>query len=225
MAGLVPAIHVLGVLRRGCPANGRAVTEEALSLHEPIGTLKSTLRREALLRRDALSAADRAAAAQIIAARAFPVPVSQGAIVSGYSPMKSELSPVPLMRALAELGAQLALPVVAGRGRPLIMRAWSFGEELASGVWGIREPKVDAPEVFPDILLVPLAAFDRAGHRIGYGAGYYDRTIARLRAMKPVTAVGLAFAAQEINRVPATAFDARLDLVLTEREVIDLREP
>jgi 5-formyltetrahydrofolate cyclo-ligase len=201
------------------------VTEEALSLHESIGTLKSTLRREALLRRDALPAADRAAAAQIIAARAFPVPVSQGAIVSGYSPMTSELNPVPLMRALATLGAQLALPVVAGRGRPLIMRAWSFGEELASGVWGIREPKADAPEVFPDILLVPLAAFDRAGHRIGYGAGYYDRTIARLRAMKPVTAVGLAFAAQEINRVPATAFDARLDLVLTEREVIDLREP
>jgi 5-formyltetrahydrofolate cyclo-ligase len=186
---------------------------------------KSILRRDALARRDALPAAARAAAAQTIAGRPFPIPVPRGAIVSGYSPMKSELNPVPLMRKLAELGVQLALPVVAGRGRPLIMRAWSFGEELASGVWGIREPKADAPEVFPDILLVPLAAFDRAGHRIGYGAGYYDRTIARLRAMKPVTAVGLAFAAQEINRVPATAFDARLDLVLTEREVIDLREP
>lgn len=186
---------------------------------------KSTLRRDALARRDALPAAARAAAAQTIAGRPFPIPVPRGAVVSGYSPMKSELNPVPLMRKLAELGVQLALPVVAGRGRPLIVRAWSFGEELASGVWGIREPKADAPEVFPDILLVPLAAFDRAGHRIGYGAGYYDRTIARLRAMKPVTAVGLAFAAQEINRVPATAFDARLDLVLTEREVIDLREP
>jgi 5-formyltetrahydrofolate cyclo-ligase len=186
---------------------------------------KSILRRDALARRDALPAAARAAAAQTIAGRPFPIPVPRGAIVSGYSPMKSELNPVPLMRKLAELGVQLALPVVAGRGRPLIMRAWSFGEELASGVWGIREPKADAPEVFPDILLVPLAAFDRAGHRIGYGAGYYDRTIARLRAMKPVTAVGLAFAAQEINRVPANAFDARLDLVLTEREVIDLREP
>jgi 5-formyltetrahydrofolate cyclo-ligase len=186
---------------------------------------KSILRRDALARRDALPAAARAAAAQTIAGRPFPIAVPRGAIVSGYSPMKSELNPVPLMCKLAELGVQLALPVVAGRGRPLIMRAWSFGEELASGVWGIREPKADAPEVFPDILLVPLAAFDRAGHRIGYGAGYYDRTIARLRAMKPVTAVGLAFAAQEINRVPANAFDARLDLVLTEREVIDLREP
>lgn len=186
--------------------------------------LKDELRKTALARRDALPADDRAAAAQIIAERAFPVAVPRGAVVSGYSPMRSELSPVPLMRKLSDAGAQLALPVVAGRGKPLTMRVWSFGEELASGVWGIREPKADAPEVFPDVLLVPLAAFDRAGHRIGYGAGYYDMTITRLRAMKPVIAIGLAFAAQEINRVPATEFDARLDLVLTEHEVIDLRE-
>jgi 5-formyltetrahydrofolate cyclo-ligase len=137
--------------------------------------------------------------------------------------MKSEFNPVPLMRKLSDAGAQLALPVVAGRGKPLTMRAWSFGEELGSGVWGIREPKADAPEVFPDILLVPLAAFDRTGHRIGYGAGYYDMTITRIRAMKPTIAIGVAFAAQEIEKVPATPFDARLDLVLTEREVIDLR--
>ena len=98
-----------------------------------------------------------------------------------------------------------------------------WGEPLAAGVWGIREPKPEAPEVEPDILLVPLLAFDRTGHRIGYGAGYYDMTIARLRAKKPVTAIGIAFAAQEIAAVPATPRDARLDLVLTEREVIDLQ--
>jgi 5-formyltetrahydrofolate cyclo-ligase len=184
---------------------------------------KAALRRDVLARREALPAAERAAAAQLIAERSFPVEVPRGAVVSGYSPMKSELNPVPLMRKLGDAGAQLALPVVAGRGKPLTMRAWSFGEELASGVWGIREPKPDAPEVFPDILLVPLAAFDRAGHRIGYGAGYYDMTITRIRGMKPALAIGIAFAAQEINQVPATAFDARLDLVLTEREVIDFR--
>ena len=117
----------------------------------------------------------------------------------------------------------LALPVTPKRGNPLIMRAWAFGDELASGVWGIREPKPEAPEVFPDIMLVPLAAFDRAGHRIGYGAGYYDMTIARIRAMKPVTTIGLAFAVQEIGKVPATAFDQQLDLVLTESEMIDFR--
>jgi 5-formyltetrahydrofolate cyclo-ligase len=144
-------------------------------------------------------------------------------VVSGFMPLKSEINPLPLLQKLAEQGARLALPVVAGRGKPLIMRQWAWGEPLASGQWGIREPKPEAPEVDPDILLVPLLAFDRTGHRIGYGAGYYDMTIPGLRAKKPVTAVGIAFAAQEIAAVPATDRDARLDLVLTEKEVIDLR--
>jgi 5-formyltetrahydrofolate cyclo-ligase len=111
--------------------------------------------------------------------------------------------------------------VVAGRGKPLTMRAWAFGEPLVSGVWGIREPPLSAPDVFPDILIVPLLAFDRTGHRIGYGAGYYDMTIARLRGVKPVIAVGIAYAAQEIAEIPTTERDARLDFVLTERETID----
>jgi 5-formyltetrahydrofolate cyclo-ligase len=128
------------------------------------------------------------------------------------------------MRKLADAGATLALPAIAGRGKPLIMRAWTFGEPLASGQWGIREPVPEAPEVAPDVLIVPLAAFDRDGHRIGYGAGYYDMTINALRAKKKVTAIGIAFAAQEIPQVPATQRDARLDLVLTERETIDFRE-
>jgi 5-formyltetrahydrofolate cyclo-ligase len=185
-----------------------------------IATLKSDLRKAALARRDALPAPERARAAEAVAARPFPLAVSAGAIVSGYSPMKSEFNPVPLMRRLADAGASLALPVVTGRGKPLVMRAWRFGAPLVSGVWGIREPPPEAPEVDPDILLVPLAAFDRRGHRIGYGAGYYDLTIAGVRARKPVTAIGLAFAAQEIDAVPTTSRDARLDLVLTEREEI-----
>jgi len=185
-----------------------------------VQSAKSNLRQQAFALRDALPADERAAAAQAVAARPFPVLIPVGVIVSGYSPMKSEFNPVPLMRRLADAGAQFALPVVAGRGKPLIMRAWSFGAPLAAGVWGIREPPPDAPEVFPDILLVPLAAFDRSGHRIGYGAGYYDMTINRLRAMKDITAIGLAFAAQEVEAVPHTERDARLDLVLTERDVI-----
>jgi 5-formyltetrahydrofolate cyclo-ligase len=116
------------------------------------------------------------------------------------------------------------LPVVVGRGHPLLFRAWSFGAPLGAGVWGIREPLPEAPEVAPDVLIVPLAAFDRTGHRIGYGAGYYDLTLHRLREAKLIIAIGLAFAAQEIPSVPATPRDARLDLVLTEREVIDCRE-
>ena len=184
---------------------------------------KTTLRREAVARRDAMPADIRKAAADTIAARAFPLAITPGTIVSGFMPLKSEINPLPLLRKLAQAGATLALPVVAGRGKPLIMRAWAWGEALGSGVWGIREPKPDAPEVEPDILLVPLLAFDRAGHRIGYGAGYYDLTLAQLRARKPVIAAGLAFAAQEVPAVPATPRDALLDLVLTEREVLDLR--
>ena len=185
--------------------------------------LKIGLRKAALARRDALGADVRAAAAQAIAARPFPMPVPPGAIVSGFMPLKSEINPLPLMRTLADAGAKLALPVVAGKGKPLTMRAFTFGDVLASGVWGIREPKPEAPEVFPDILLVPLLAFDRSGHRIGYGAGYYDMTITALRARKSVAAVGIAFAAQEVAQVPSTPRDARLDLVLTEHEVIDCR--
>jgi 5-formyltetrahydrofolate cyclo-ligase len=185
--------------------------------------LKAELRRMAMARREALPATDRVAAAQAIAARGMPVKVTPGMVVSGYSPLKSEISPIPLLRLCADAGAELALPVVMGRGKPLVMRAWAFGAPLASGVWGIREPTPAAPEVFPDILIVPLLVFDRRGHRIGYGAGYYDMTIARLRDMKPVTAIGIAFAAQEIDEVPTTPRDARLDLVLTEREIIDLR--
>jgi len=195
-----------------------------MSPANPPNADKAALRAAALARRDALPAAERVAAVETVTRRPFPVAFEQGAIVSGYSPMRSEFNPVPLMRKLADAGARLALPVTPKRGNPLIMRAFAFGDELASGVWGIREPRPEAPEVFPDIMLVPLACFDRKGHRIGYGAGYYDMTIARIRAMKPVTAIGLAFSVQEIERVPATPFDQALDLVLTEAETIDMRQ-
>jgi 5-formyltetrahydrofolate cyclo-ligase len=188
-----------------------------------IVTAKAELRRDAIARRDALAAEVRQAAAEAIAARAFPLPVVPGAIVSGFMPLKSEINPLPLLQKLAGAGARLALPRIVGRGHPLSMRAWAFGAPLTRGQWGIREPLADAPEVDPDILLVPLLAFDRAGYRIGFGAGYYDMTITALRARKTVVAVGIAFAAQEVPAVPRTERDARLDLVLTEREVIDLR--
>jgi 5-formyltetrahydrofolate cyclo-ligase len=185
--------------------------------------LKAALRRDALARREALPAEARQAAGLAVAERGLPIEVAPGTIVSGFSPMKSEISPLPLMRRLADAGARLALPVIAGRGQPLALRAWSFGAPLVPGVWGIREPAADAPEVFPDIVIVPLLAFDRRGWRLGYGGGYYDRTLARLRAMKPVTAIGLAFAAQQIDDVPTTPRDERLDLVLTEGGTMDFR--
>ena len=184
---------------------------------------KVDLRRKAVGRRDALPAEERKAAAEAIATRPIPLAIAPSTILSGFMPLKSEINPLPLMQKLAAAGARLALPAIAGRGKPLIMRAWELGAPLDRGQWGIREPKPDAPEVEPDILLVPLLAFDRAGFRIGYGAGYYDMTIHRLRALKPVIAIGIAFAAQEVPKIPTTPRDERLDLVLTEREVIDLR--
>jgi 5-formyltetrahydrofolate cyclo-ligase len=190
---------------------------------ETIANQKAELRVAALSRRDALPADARKAAAEAIAAREFPLAITPGTIVSGFMPLKSEINPLPLMQMLAEAGARLALPAIAERGKPLLMRAWEFGALLDRGQWGIREPKPEAAEVEPDILLVPLLAFDRAGHRLGYGAGYYDMTIHRLRAQKPIAAVGIAFAAQEVPKIPTTPRDERLDLVLTEREVIDLR--
>lgn len=173
--------------------------------------------------RDAMPAAARQAGAQAIAARAFPVAVPSGAIVSGFMPIGSEINPIPLMQRLAAAGAKLALPVVIGRGKPLEMRAWAFGEPLIEQQWNIKIPPPGAPAVDPDIMLVPLAAFDRTGHRIGYGAGYYDMTIAALRARKRLVTVGLAFSAQEVASVPASAHDQRLDFVMTERETLSFR--
>jgi 5-formyltetrahydrofolate cyclo-ligase len=185
--------------------------------------LKSDIRLRALAERDAMPADLRSRAAQAIADRPLPFPMPAGAIVAGFMPLRSEINPLPLMRRLVDAGGRLALPVVAGRGKPLIMRAFAFGDPLVAGVWGIRQPGQRAKQVDPDILIVPLLAFDRTGHRIGYGAGYYDRTITALRALKPVLAAGLGFAVQEIERVPRTERDAHLDLVLTERETIDCR--
>ena len=171
----------------------------------------------------ALSGDERAAAAQAIARRGLPLAIAPGTIVSGYSPIRSEVDPAPLMRALAAQGAQLALPVVLARGKSLAFRVWSPNDRLVLGSLGILEPSPAAAEVVPDIMLVPLAAFDGLGHRIGYGAGHYDFTLAHLRKLKHVIAIGLAFAAQEIVAVPALPHDVALDYVLTETDMLDFR--
>jgi 5-formyltetrahydrofolate cyclo-ligase len=184
---------------------------------------KDDLRAAALARRGALGVEVRAAAAQAIVVNAFPVQIQRGAIVSGYWPIRNEIDPMPLLRHLAIRGAQLALPVITGRDQPLIFRAWSAEVQLLRGQLGIMEPSPHSVVVEPDIVLVPLAAFDRAGHRIGYGAGHYDRTLKQLRASKPIVAIGLAFAVQEIEPIPALPHDVGLDYVLTEDRTIDFR--
>jgi 5-formyltetrahydrofolate cyclo-ligase len=189
----------------------------------PTAPSKADLRAAALAARDALSAAERAAAADALAERGLPLPIAPGCVVAGYSPIRSEIDPAPLLRKLADQGARLALPAITARGQSLKFRLWHPGERLLSGPLGILEPSPAAAEITPDIVLVPLAAFDRAGHRIGYGAGHYDRTLAQLRKSRSVTAIGLAFAAQEVKIVPALQHDVALDYVLTETNMFDFR--
>ena len=193
-----------------------------MSLRSP-SLPKPVLRAAALARRDALSAAERSAAAEAVAARPFPISFAAGSVIAGYAPVRSEFDPRPLLAALAARGARAALPVIVGRDQPLVFRAWDTTAPLARGPLGIPEPGPDQPELVPDIVLVPLAAFDRLGHRIGYGGGYYDRSLAQLRAGGDRLAIGVGFAVQEIPAIPALAHDVPLDLVLTETETIDLR--
>ncbi len=189
----------------------------------PPALSKADLRAAALAHREVLSDEHRNAAAQTIAARGLPMGIKPGSVVAGYSPIRGEIDPAPLMQTLVAQGARLALPAVTARGTSLAFRAWSPGDKLMQGSLGILEPSTAAPDLIPDILLVPLAAFDRSGHRIGYGAGHYDVTLAHLRKVKGIIAIGIAFTAQEVETIPALSHDVKLNYVLTELHTFDFR--
>ena len=140
--------------------------------------------------------------------------------VSAYWSIGDEVATEPLLRALDEAGLAVGLPVTGRRGTPLTFRRWSPGTRMVAGRMNIPEPPVDAEVITPDLLFVPLAGFDRRGHRIGYGAGFYDATLAALRAERSVVAIGIAFAGQEVLFVPAEAHDQALDFVVTEKDII-----
>lgn len=148
-----------------------------------------------------------------------------GAVASAYWPFGSEIDPRPLMRRLLGLGWTLSLPVTPKKGanEPLCFRRWTPSTRLARRRFGVEEPGEDAEIVTPRLLLVPLLGFDRRGGRLGYGAGHYDRTLKHLRAADPdIRAIGLAFAAQEVEHLPTEAHDQPLDAVLTERAYIPI---
>ncbi len=146
---------------------------------------------------------------------------SSPCIVAAFHSMGEELDTGPLLSRLGALGYTLALPVMQGRGRPLVFRQWSPGDAMATAVWGIQEPTADKPVLDPDVVLAPLLAFDRAGWRLGYGGGFYDRTLRGLRGRKPVRVIGLAFAEQEVDAVPHLEYDERLDAVLTPQGLVE----
>ncbi|MPZ09447.1 MAG: 5-formyltetrahydrofolate cyclo-ligase [Kiloniellaceae bacterium] len=185
---------------------------------------KRHLRATARAQRAAAAAEDRAAggpAATALRDRVLAaVPLDPDAVVSAYWPMGSEIDPLPLLSALAERGIALALPAIRGAGEPLDFRAWKPGDTLQPAGFGTREPLAAAPPVQPKLLLVPLLAFDAAGYRLGYGGGFYDRSLALLRAAGNILAVGLAFAAQQVAALPREATDQPLDLVVTERGLV-----
>jgi 5-formyltetrahydrofolate cyclo-ligase len=165
-----------------------------------------------------VSPAHRTAAAASIAryGLSFVHPTAApGTIVSGYAAMGDELDPAPLLARLAGLGFLPALPVIVGKGVPLMFRAHMPGDALMPGVWGIGEPSPAQPAVTPAIILVPLLAFDEDGWRLGYGGGYYDRTLRSLRRAAPTLAIGIAFDEQAIDAVPHLDYDERLDWILT----------
>ena len=185
---------------------------------------KPALRARALARRGETSVEAAAAYAAHLAAEGVSLVLHlRPGIVAAYFPLAGEPSTLPLLEKLAGAGIKTALPVTGRRGTPLIFRLWRPGEPTFQGKMAIEEPLPVAPEVGPDLLFVPLAAFDRAGHRIGYGARFYDRSLAGLRAKKPICVVGVAYASQEFPEVPHDAHDERLDYVLTERELMSCR--
>lgn len=179
---------------------------------------KRALRHSMLAWRGALDDdARRQAALGVLEMWRLERPVKAPAVVSGFWPMAEELDIRPLMTELLDQGCQLALPVVVAKRQPLIFRAWRPDDPLEAGVFGTLHPAPSCGTVEPDALIVPLLACDVEGWRLGYGGGFYDRTLERLRAMKGITAIGVGFDAQLVPSVPHGPEDQRLDWLLTEK--------
>ncbi|MEZ5775526.1 MAG: 5-formyltetrahydrofolate cyclo-ligase [Hyphomicrobiaceae bacterium] len=177
--------------------------------------VKQAARSAALKRRRAAHAAEPDAPARL-ASHGIPLLAAMpGRVVSGYLPIRDELSVVPLLTAIVEAGRTAGLPVIEQKWAPLVFRRWAPGDSLVDVAFGLKEPLPTSPAVLPDILLVPLAAFDRRGYRIGYGGGYYDRTLALYRKTRQVVAIGIAYDAQEVEQVPDEPHDQPLDMILT----------
>ena len=184
------------------------------------GSPKSILR--AKMKAERKAAAQARPDAGVHAARNFMASIEppEGAVVSVYYPMRNELDTEPLVTALIEHGCRIALPVTPGKNQPLIFRAYTPGDALIDGAYGEMIPAADAATITPQIVVAPLLAFDRTGGRLGYGGGYYDRTLEQLRRDGAVTAVGYAFGAQEVDAVPLSPVDQLLNWVVTERGAI-----
>ncbi|HEY8595526.1 MAG TPA: 5-formyltetrahydrofolate cyclo-ligase [Devosiaceae bacterium] len=183
-----------------------------------IDKAKAALREQAHAQRDSLSIETRGEAARAAAQHFLDgVEVPADAVVALYWPIRDELDSRPLLTALMDAGQPVCLPVVLGIDRPLELRLWLTTDPLYPAGFGTLAPPDSAPRVEPDLVVMPLLGFDRAGTRLGYGGGYYDRTLARLK--KRPLLVGYAFAAQQLGHIPREPHDIPLDLVVTEAGV------
>ncbi|MGX0878519.1 5-formyltetrahydrofolate cyclo-ligase [Roseovarius sp. MBR-154] len=180
-----------------------------------LAEIKQAARKAAFARRAAAHRADSGAGAGLLSG---VLAGYRGVRLAGYMPIRSEIDPLPAMAEAAAHGP-VAVPVIAGAGLPLDFSLWEPGCALREGPFGAMVPEVDR-FIEPEILIVPLVAFDRAGGRLGYGGGFYDRTLERLRRRRATLAIGFAYAAQEADGLPLEPTDQPLDLVVTEAEVI-----
>lgn len=180
---------------------------------------KAELRALGLARRAGMTETERRDGSEAAVARLRAL-IRPGETVSLFWPMRGEIDPRGLIDDVLAAGGGIALPVV--QGRRMFFRRFTGEPCLEDGVFGTRHPNAGEPEVDPDLVVAPLAAFDRRGGRIGYGAGYYDRAVTDLRARhRPLRVVGMAFACQELEEVPQEPHDARLDIIATESELIE----
>lgn len=180
---------------------------------------KAQVRKDSFVRRKQAHAAA-AGAAEDLRDHLLASRLLTGAgVISAYRPIRTEIDPTPLMDALHAAGHRLAVPVILGEAQPLEFHEWWPGAPMQDGAFGAEVP-VDGVALVPDVVLVPLLAFDRKGWRLGYGGGFYDRTLEGLRAAGSVRAIGLAYAAQEIDAVPIEPTDQLLDAIVTERGVL-----
>ena len=142
----------------------------------------------------------------------------RGVPLAGYMPIRTEISPLPAMEEAAAHGP-VGVPVITGAGQPLKFSEWAPGCAMRDGPFGAQIPEID--RFFePEILIVPLVAFDRRGGRLGYGGGFYDRTLEQLRAKRATLAIGFAYAAQEADSLPLEPTDQALDMIVTEQGVL-----
>jgi 5-formyltetrahydrofolate cyclo-ligase len=180
--------------------------------------MKAKLREHARLRRPELAKKIPDFAARL-ASHAAALDIPPNSLIGAYAALPGEADPHLLLKALAAGGHKLAFPRVEAKGAPLVFHHWKPGRELTRGTFGIAEPSAAWPIAHPHILLVPLLAFDRRGHRLGYGGGYYDRTLEALRAHESIRAIGVAYAGQEVDSIPDENHDRLLDMVATEEGV------